>query len=408
MTDDIPSPRGGALERWAELVLVGPDGIVVGKLAPVLAGSPWWFEVGTVVRAVRAQFGCDVTILRLLRSPRSGMRGGRVTYLAEVASSVACAPCDEVLDDHPLRNAYAKVGGPSADLNWARSVLAQQGLALAAPPVQIKTWNLSSLWRLPLDHGEAWLKSVPAFFRHEGALIEALGPNAPVPRLVGQTPGRLVMRYIPGVDLFDATYDQRIAMLNMLVDLQRAWATRVDELLALGVADWRAPALSTAIADAFERTRHELDTADAKIIDRFIASLDARFRALEACGIPDSLVHGDYHPGNVRGIANDLTILDWGDAGVGHPLLDVPAFMDRAPAEMASSLREHWLATWRTVYPQSDPARAWGTIAPIAAARKAVIYRGFLDHIEPSEHPYHRDDPRDCMRQLAEILRREG
>ena len=393
-------------ERWAELVLVNGNGTVLGKLPPVRAGTPWWSEVETLVRAVREQFGVDVTILRLLRSPRSGMRGGHVTYLAQVAAPVECAQCDEVLDDHPLRNTYAKAGGPEAHLEWARSVLAQRGLALAAPPVQIKTWNLSSLWRLPLAGEDAWLKSVPDFFRHEGALIEALGSDAPVPRLVGHEPGRLVMRYIPGEDLFDATYEQRIAMLDMLVGLQRAWNTRVDELLALGVADWRAPSLTTKIENTFERTRHELDAADAKVIDPFIAHLDARFAALAACGIPDSLVHGDFHPGNVRGIGTDLTILDWGDAGVGHPLLDVPAFMDRAPAERTGSLREHWTAAWRAAYPKSDPARAWDTIAPIAAARKAVIYRAFLDNIEPSEHPYHRDDPRDCLHRVAAILER--
>lgn len=395
------------LERRAELVLVDPDGTVLGKLPPVRTDMPWWAEVETLVSAVRERFGCDVTILRLLDSPRFGNRGGHVKYLGEVTARVDCAPCDETLDEHPLRNSYARVGGPNADLNWARSVLAQHGLALAAPPVQVKTWNLSSLWRLPLEGEEAWLKCVPHFFRHEGALIEALGPDAPVPRLVGHTPGRLVMHYIPGGDLFDATHDQRIAMLDRLVDLQRAWITRVDELLALGVADWRAPALSAAFADTFERTRHELDAADATIIERFIARLETRFDALDACGIRDSLVHGDYHPGNVRGIGNDLTILDWGDAGVGHPLLDVPAFMDPALPEMESSLREHWIAAWRTVYPKSDPARAWKTIAPIAAARKAVIYRGFLDNIEPSEYPYHRDDPRDCLQRTAEILRSE-
>ena len=81
--------------------------------------------------------------------------------------------------------------------------------------------------------------------------------------------------------------------------------------------------------------------------------------------------------------------------------------MDRAPAERAATLRDHWIAAWRAAYRTSDPARAWDIIAPIAAARRAVVYRGFLDNIEPSEHPYHRDDPRDCLQRVAEILRGE-
>jgi hypothetical protein len=46
-----------------------------------------------------------------------------------------------------------------------------------------------------------------------------------------------------------------------------------------------------------------------------------------------------------------------------------------------------------TPCPGCGPARAAALLAPLAAARQAVVYQHFLDHIEPSEHPYHRDDP---------------
>ena len=44
-------------------------------------------------------------------------------------------------------------------------------------------------------------------------------------------------------------------------------------------------------------------------------------------------------------------------------------------------------------------------LAPLAAARPAVIYQGFLDRIEPSEHPYHRDDPAVWLRNAAVAAR---
>ena len=289
-----------ARERRAELVLVDPNGNMIGKLQPVLTSVPWWPEVETVVRAVRERFGLDVTILRLLGTDRYGMAGGTVTYLAEVDGHVEADPCDVVLDEHPLRTGYAKPGGPRAHLDWARAVLSQHGLAITGTPVQVKTWNLSSLWRLPLATEMAWLKVVPAMFQHEGAFIDALGPDSPVPRLYGFERSRLVMREIPGTDLFDATLDQRLAMIDMLVRLQCDWVPRVDQLCALGLPDWRPPVLGPAIASTFERTRSELTTPQAHAIERFITGLDARFAALAACGLPDSFVHGDYHSGNVR------------------------------------------------------------------------------------------------------------
>jgi hypothetical protein len=85
--------------------------------------------------------------------------------------------------------------------------------------------------------------------------------------------------------------------------------------------------------------------------------------------------------------------MDWGDCGVGHPLLDRPAMLDRLDALTAGRVEDAWDRAWRQAVPGSDPARAAALLAPLAAARQAVVYQHFLDHIEPSERPYHRDDP---------------
>ena len=78
--------------------------------------------------------------------------------------------------------------------------------------------------------------------------------------------------------------------------------------------------------------------------------------------------------------------------------------MRGAPTQLQPQLRAHWEAAWHAAYPGADPTRAWDLLAPIAAARQAVIYRTFLDNIEPSEHPYHRDDPRERLQRVAEIV----
>jgi hypothetical protein len=47
--------------------------------------------------------------------------------------------------------------------------------------------------------------------------------------------------------------------------------------------------------------------------------------------------------------------------------------------------------------------RAAALLALIAAARQAVIYRRFLDNIEPSEHPYHKADPAMWLKRTAAL-----
>lgn len=389
-------------EREAELVLVTPRGEVIGQLPPVRAGSEWWPEVESVVSRVRAQYGVEVVVLRLLSATRRRPHGGRVKYLAQVAAPVPCAPCHLLIEDHPLRPAYARPSGPDQELEWAARELGANRQTLQA--TQVKTWNLASLWRLDVAARTYWLKSVPHFFEHEGPLIGWLAARAPVPELLAHEGGRMLMGHVPGRDLFDASLEQRYAMVERLVALQVAGAVRVDELLALGLPDWRFGPLKSAICDVFTRHRSELSEPALPVLEHFIDTLHDRLAQLEACGVPQTLVHGDFHPGNVRGTDLDLTILDWGDAGVGHPYLDASAFLDMTPEPERELVTRRWQALWRDAIPGCQVEHAWALVAPLAAARRAVIYRRFLDNIEPSEHPYHRDDPRIWLEQVATLV----
>jgi Ser/Thr protein kinase RdoA (MazF antagonist) len=282
-------------------------------------------------------------------------------------------------------------------------VLASRGLALTGTPAQIRTWNLSSLWRLPIAVGDAWLKVVPPFFAHEGRVLELLADDS-VPQLLGHDGGRVLLAEVPGDDLYDAPLAQTLRMVTLLVALQRRFIERTAELLALGLPDWRGAPLQAAIDDVYRRNRAQLTATEAATLDRFVEDLPSRYAEIASCGIPDTLVHGDFHPGNLRGDGERLTLLDWGDSGVGHPLLDQAAFLDRIAKADVKAIRTHWYQQWREAWPGSDPARAATLLAPVAAARQAVIYQKFLDGIEPSEHPYHRDDPANWLRTAAGLL----
>ncbi|MDW6021452.1 phosphotransferase [Mesorhizobium sp. BAC0120] len=394
-------------QRIAQLVLVTPDGGVVGSLPGVPVELPWWQEVESVVRAIRERHGIDVIVLRLLQASRKRPHGGDVVYLAEVAEPVAANHWAGRLEPHALRQTYAEPGGPAADLDWAISVIRRRGIRPSGAPVQIRSWNLSSIWRIPV-HGETlWLKVVPPFFAHEPRLLTALA-GEPVPRLLGHDGGRMLLAEIRGDDLYEATLPRLLEMVTLLVGIQASWAGRVEELQALGLPDWRGPALAAGIADVVGRRRAELSLHDAAVLDRFVNDLPRRFAGIEACGLPDTLVHGDFHPGNFRGTADRLTLLDWGDSGIGHPMLDQSAFLGRVPPAHRDVVQAHWVRRWQVASPGSDPARASQLLAPLAAARQAVVYQRFLDNIEPSEHVYHRHDPADWLHRMLALLLAEG
>lgn len=388
--------------RVVTLVLCTPSGDVLGQLPPFEAAEVYWPDVESVVTGARKRFGVEVTVLRLLEAGLPAPPGGPVTLLAEVEQShgLPLTPFDGALPDHPLRLPYARPGGPARDLDWALARLREAGLRPAGRPQQVRTWNLSSLWRLPLEDGVAWLKCVPPFFAHEGAVLERLA-GGPVPPLVAHEPGRVLMRHIPGEDRYDGPLPVLRSLVALLVGLQVAEIGHEDELLALGLPDWRGPALSAAVEEVVRRHDMALAPEDRRSLGALLDGLDRRWADLAACGLPDTLVHGDAHPGNTRGDAEHLVLMDWGDCGVGNPLLDQPAVLDRIDPAHVEAVRHAWDRAWRDAVPGSDPRRAAELLAPLAAARQAVIYQGFLDRIEPSEHPYHRDDPLLWLRNAA-------
>ena len=162
---------------------------------------------------------------------------------------------------------------------------------------------------------------MPPFFSHEGTVLK-LFENEKVPRLVASDQQRILMRHLAGEDCYDANIDQMLHMVALLVDLQWQWHDRLPALAEAGLPDCSAAYLNDAIPTIVGQYLDALSEPHQSVLKTFVADLPVRLSNIEDCGIPSTLVHGDYHPGNWRGTGINLTILDWGDCVSGHPLLD--------------------------------------------------------------------------------------
>ncbi|KQX67059.1 phosphotransferase family protein [Angustibacter sp. Root456] len=398
--------------REVHLLLVDASARPLGLLGPVEAPTPWWPDVEPVVRAVRERWDLDVQVLRVLsgssrpQADGDAAEGGVVTYLAQCPGGAEGAPLraaepglvEAALAGEPLRAPWAQVGGPGRIARWADGVLAARGTPRTGPVEQVKTWNLSSILRLPTDTGPVWCKSVPPFFAHEAAVIDRVGRRHArlVPQVLGRdaATGSMLLADLPGTDQWQAPLGRLLQMVETVVDLQHDAVQWVEELRRLGLPDWRGPALASALAVLCGRAdvRAQLTAPERAALDALVADLPRRAHELAACGLPDTLVHGDLHPGNWRHGPCGLVLLDWGDSGVGHPMLDGPAFLERVPPASRADVLAAWTARWRHHAPQADVARAMALVEPLAALRQALIYQGFLDRIEPDERVYHRAD----------------
>ncbi|SCF41700.1 Phosphotransferase enzyme family protein [Micromonospora purpureochromogenes] len=385
------------MTRTVTLVLVDPAGRLLGALPPYEVPTPWWQEVDAVVCGAPV----EVAVLRLLSgvSDRPGI-GGAVTYLAEVAAppAVPLRPVDLELPPHPLRAPYAEPGGPAATVGWATAALDRLGRP-AKEVAQRRTWNLSAIWRLDGPHGPAWLKQVPGFFRHEAAVLRRLGavtPGLVPPLLAAGDDGRMLLDHVPGEDRYGADPAERDAIAADQHALQMRALPLTDDLVAAGVPDLRGAALARWIRAAL--APHHADT----VLD----GLEERLAQARRCGMPDTLVHGDLHPGNVRSDGDRRVIIDWGDSFVGHPAFDILVLTIGLPADASDALVAAWCARWRADAPGCEPERAVELLRPVAALRSAAVYAAFLAGIEPSERVYHDADVPHWLSQAVTLLGR--
>src|SRR5215203_2944385 len=389
MASNGPSSKPALPPREVTVLLCDRTGDPLGTLPPFGVTVPWWQEVGDVVIACRERYAAEVAVLRVLPlKDDQQAAGGPVSYLAELLSGrpeAVLTPWRRPppSDDHPLRLPYARPGGPAAEVAWADDQLIHAGRPRTGRAVQVRSWNLSSIWRLPTAGGDTWLKSVPPFFAHEGPMLRRLDPDL-VPPLVAAEGPRVLLDEVPG---------------------EAHWVGRTAELAEVGAPDWRAEVLVPAVGRLVDRAATGLDEDVRRRLDALVEGLTERLAEIDACGVPDTLVHGDFHPGNTRGSSADggrSVLLDWGDCGLGNPLLDQAAFLASIASGQREPVQARWADLWRTALPGSDPARAADLISPVSALRQALIYQVFLDGIEPDEHVYHRHDPAHWLTKAAE------
>jgi hypothetical protein len=345
-------------------VLVVHEGALLGAPAPFDVPSPWWSDVEPVTAELDRRLGAHTAVLRIVTATGSGMRGGEVTYVAEALTPPTAppewdgAPDPAVLAPQEQRMRWAEPGGPARVLDWAAGELQTLDRPVTGAPVQVKSWNLSCLYRLPTAAGPAWIKCTPPFLAPEALAIGYVAEHAAdlVPEVLATTADGacVLMADVPGTDCCKPDAATLRGILRRYVAAQVALAG--DELP--GLPDHRV----STLADRVDRllapdVAGVLDPAERDALFRLVGDLPRRAAAIAAAGMPETLVHGDLHPGNWR-----------------------------------SDGRR------RAAVPGCDPVMAVELVRPVQHLEAALTYQTFLDGIEPAERRYHEGDPPDEIR----------
>ena len=412
----IRQPMGGYSVAWvAGIVHTGRMGRTVsalvtwgdeyrGVIGPFPVSTPWWSEAEPVVAHLREVLDVPVLVLRLLLvDGGEGGRDGHVTYHVAALDRpapglLAGRPVGHAALTRPeeLRSPWARLEGIREVLGWASDTLGAAGRRMTGPAVQRKTWNLAVLFRLPTGKGPVWLKATPRFAADEASVIAALARADPtlVPSVIGAGQRRVLLEHLPGEDCWDASPQIIASAVQRLAATQAVLAGQPASFPP-GLPDRRTPVIAGQIRALLDgQVASELSAGEVAAA----RGLLSRFSLLDECRLPDTIVHGDFHPGNWRSDSGPPVIMDWADAHVGNPVLDGLRACGFLPAGKRPAAARAWINAWASLIPGCEPARALRIAEPLAHLAYAVRYQEFLDGIEPSERVYHLGGPANAVR----------
>ena len=330
----VPAPDG-------RRVLARPNGLAGWALPTIAADLPLfqWTDA-EVTRASRTLGAAVVPVRRIGAGAWEVEVRGRVSAagntwigLDEVDRlGVDAAPARSVLgEDRPGRGHLRP--GWIADLEtWIDGHFGRTG------PLTIRChWELSAVVSFPTADGEVVVKQNGPGFTREAAVLAALADVAHVPPVLATEDDRFALPWagVEGVD--------RPTIAAALGRLHRGAEDRVERLRAAGCP-----------------------TTDDLVRSLGRTDLEAPPRRRPPARSRPSVVHADAHPGNVLVHGGDVTVIDWTDAVVGDPVLDLPMVLlpeaararRRGPCRDERAVVEAWAsARWQRPGPAAGRLR---------------------------------------------------
>jgi hypothetical protein len=313
------------------------------------------------------------------------------------------------------RGPFSKLGWIEEAQEWIRESVRTHRVDFNDDIRQFSASGFFALVRFGTFHGPAfWLKATSAPNVHEFTVTQTIARYCPqfLPPLIGaRKDWNAWVTEEVGLPL-----DENICFhafreaTGCLAEIQIICATHVNELLACGCFDQRMPVLQAHLPGLM----HYIETAMAKQTSTRVPTLNRgrlgelgsllleATSAMEASGLPDTLIHNDVNMGNILFDGTRAVFTDWAEAGIGIPFLTFQHLYIQAlntdetgtwGAQLKTAYKEHW----RIALNDSQIERAFALSPPLALA-------SYLCGRDPSFTSPHRD--RDSVQSYARSLAR--
>jgi hypothetical protein len=304
------------------------------------------------------------------------------TALAEAASG-----------DLPVqRPPWSRPGWLAQAVTWIESELSRLDYSLVGPVTPLNSWALSCVLRAPTTRGDVYFKAAieSPLFVNEPVILTELATLFPghIPQPLSIDAARRWMLLGDfGQPVGDApTIAAQVEMVRLFARIQLTAVHHRPHLLAIGCLDRRLGRLATQIEALINDTAalKGLSGAEVEQLQQSAPRLQAMCQALAGYGIPETLIHGDLHLGNVASQDGRMLFFDWTDAAISHPFLDMIAIFSPANETDQDPLRDAYLAHWSAYGSPAQLQEAWQLAERLSALYQAISYQHILAGLEES------------------------
>jgi hypothetical protein len=295
-----------------------------------------------------------------------------------------------------LRPPWGRPGWFERAADWIVATLGDADLPAPTSIAQFRHWGISAVMRVDSGADRYWFKAVSQHFRREAGITAFLDRQAPgsVARVIGVDIDRgwLLLGDLGSHAGHPDPHDLR-EPFEYLIELQRRFIGRETDLVAAGCD----PRPLTSIPHDLARVLDDPIVCDWLDVppdraQRQLEWLHEAVRGIDALGLPDLLVHGDFHPGNVVATGDGRRVLfDWSDAAISKPFVDVLTWASWMPDD-AEGQDALWL-TFAELWSDVVPVDVWSAMRPtlegVAGAYHVVSYAGIVSSLDPFRRPEH-------------------
>ena len=416
----------------AYVILLDPDGRRMltrepsGSLPAFEVPPVFYPEVEDLVRIVREECGLDIAILRCLEGGDANEGKPRLYSAICTSEDVETSPgfkwtgLDEPILDESDKVALGNItqleverlsspalvdspvpwdsptGWHQAALNWLEANLPPSRDGKPWHVSQIRSWSISSVWRVISAGTRLYFKASPRYFASEVAVTLDVADRFPniSPSIVAAQPesGWMLMQDLGDVTLSTIdTAEMWHDTMKTIAMLQRGYLGRFSEMERMGIERRTTEAIVETLVNWIDdpagveiRMFGEENEAALSRLRPSVGRIASMAGKLNELGIPPTLEHGDLDATNVFIRNGTPVLMDWSDACISHPFFTplTPAQARRHPEFVDTYLHE-----WTSYGPLESLRRGFEIAKPLVALESAFHYHRNIVPYLPYPYP---------------------